>query len=111
MKEQRSTKPGCFFTALRVAGFGLMGFGCLLVFGALAGFVRTLVVSWADLLTGFQYAAQQQMAKFVLTLIFVWLGAFFVLGLFGVSLVLIGVALNFFSTEKKVKTDSVPIAG
>jgi hypothetical protein len=109
MKQQRGTKPGCFFTTLRVAGFGLMGFGCLIIFGALAGFVRTLVASWADLISGFQYATQQQMAKFVLGLIFVWLGVFIVIGLLGIILVVIGIALNFFSTEKKA--ESAVIAG
>jgi hypothetical protein len=111
MKQQRSTKPGCFFTGLRVTGFGLIGLGCLMIVGALAGFVRTLVVSWTDLLTGFQYAAQQPMAKFVLTMIFVWLGVFIVLGLLGIILVAVGAVLNFFSTEKKVETDSAAIAG
>ena len=109
MKQRRTTKPGCFFTALRVLGWGLIGLGCLMALGALAGFVRTLVLSWSDLVSGFQYAAQQQMAKFVLTLIFVWLGVFMVLGLLGVILFVVGVALNFFSTEKKVEANSVPI--
>ena len=109
MKLQRSTKPGCFFATLRAAGFGLMGFGCLVIFGSFAGFVRTLIVSWADLLSGFQYAAQQPMGKFVLTLIFVWLGVFIVIGVLGIILVVIGIAFNFFSTEKK--TESAVIAG
>lgn len=111
MKQRRTTKPGCFFTALRVLGWGLIGLGCLMALGALAGFVHTLILSWPDLVSGFQYAAQQQMAKFVLTLIFVWLGVFLVLGLLGVILVAVGIALNYFCTEKPVKTGSVPIAG
>jgi hypothetical protein len=101
MKQRRITKPGCLFTALRAAGFGLIGLGCLMIVGSLAGFVRTLIVSWSELVSGFQFAAHQQMAKLVLTLIFVWLGVFFVLGFLGVILVIIGVVLNFFSTEKK----------
>jgi hypothetical protein len=109
MKQQRSTKPGCFFTGLRVMGFGLIGLGCLMIVGALAGFVRTLVVSWTDLLGIFQAAAHEPMAKLVLTLIFVWLGFFIVLGLLGIFLVAVGVALNFFSTEKKAETDSAAI--
>jgi hypothetical protein len=111
MKEQRSTKPGCFFTGLRAGGFGLIGTGILMIVGALVGLVRTLLVSWPTLVNGFQSTAQQPMAKFVLTLIFVWLGVFFVLGLLGVILVAGGIALNFFSTEKQAKTGSVPIAG
>jgi hypothetical protein len=82
-----------------------------MILGALAGFVRTLIVSWADLLNGFQYAAQQKMAAFVITLILTWLGLFVVLGLLGIVLVVVGVVLNFFSTEKKVEANSVPVTG
>jgi hypothetical protein len=111
MKQTRTTKPGCFFTGLRAVGWGSMVLGCLILLGSLAGFVRTLVVSWPDLLKGFQYAAQQPMAKLVLTLIFVWLGFFIFLGLLGIILVAVGVALNFFSTEKMAETGSAAMAG
>ncbi len=96
--KRRIPKEGCLFSGLRLAGLLSKILGGLTLLGGILGFVIAFVRSAPGLVDALQHF-DQQMAKFVFTLIMVYLGVFAGLGCVGLIILGLGFLLDYISTK------------
>jgi hypothetical protein len=102
---QRLPRKGFLFTLVRFVGLLLEVAGLLLLGIAVIGFFLMLVRSGPTFVGSIRYL-DQQMAGFVFLLSLGYLLIFPIIGLVGVAIAGIGLALRFVGTERRVNIDN-----
>ncbi len=105
-KPRRLPRKGFLFTLVRFAGLLLKGAGLLLLGIAVIGFFLMLVRNGPTLVGSIRYL-DQKMAGFIFLISLGYLLIFPIVGLVGVAIAGIGLALGYVGTEPAMSTSII----